>query len=179
MAGVIRQTLSMYDYHAHLQATHPFQSTWWQWILDIRPIWYYHQVQDGIVLTISAFGNPLIWWTGFLSVIGCAGLAISRSNRTALQIVIAYLAQLAPWMLVSRCVFIYHYYPSVPFLILALVMMMKTLVEWKPAMKKRIAVFLAACVVVFVLFLPATAGFGTTQAYIDGVLRWFGSWYFG
>ena len=179
VAGVIRQTLSMYDYHAHLQATHPFQSTWWQWILDIRPIWYYHQVQDGIVLTISAFGNPLIWWTGFLSVIGCAGLAISRRNRTALQIVIAYLAQLVPWMLVSRCVFIYHYYPSVPFLILALVMMMKTLVDWKPAMKKRIAVFLAACVVVFVLFLPATAGFGTTQAYIDGVLRWFGSWYFG
>ena len=109
----------------------------------------------------------------------CAGLAISRRNRTALQIVIAYLAQLVPWMLVSRCVFIYHYYPSVSFLILALVMMMKTLVEWKPAMKKRIAVFLAACVVVFVLFLPATAGFGTTQAYIDGVLRWFGSWYFG
>ena len=39
-------------------------------------------------------------------------------------------------------------------------------------------IFLIAVAVLFVMFLPATAGFGTTTAYIK-FLEWFPSWYFG
>ena len=95
------------------------------------------------------------------------------------MISVCYFAQLIPWMLVTRCVFIYHYYPSVPFLIVALVYGLKCLVDKDVRYEKRIKIFALACILLFVLFLPATAGFGTTQAYIDGFMRWFPSWYFG
>lgn len=179
LAGVIKQTVGMYKYHANLEATHPFQSVWWQWILDIRPIWYYHQVYDNLVYTISAFGNPLIWWTGMASVIFSIYLGIRKKSQTAVTLVVCYLAQLVPWMLVTRCVFIYHYYPSVPFLILALVYAISCLDKWNPEMKRKCTIFAVICFVLFLLFLPATAGFGTTKAYIDSFLRWFPSWYFG
>lgn len=177
--GVIRQTIGMYKYHANLEATHPFQSVWWQWILDIRPIWYYHRVYDEVVYTISAFGNPLIWWSGLAAVLFCVIQVIKKKAAVSFWILVSYLAQLVPWMLVTRCVFIYHYYPSVPFLILALVYSIQHLIECNPRMQKRVTGFIIVCVILFLLFLPATAGFGTTKGYIDGFLRWFPSWYFG
>ena len=179
LSGVIKQTVGMYNYHANLEATHPFQSVWWQWIVDARPIWYYHHVSDSVVYTISAFGNPFIWWSGLLAVLFGIFDFIKNKAKTAGIIVVCYFAQLIPWMLVTRCVFIYHYYPAVPFLILALVYALKRLIEIDPRYQKRVIVFTILCVILFVLFLPATAGFGTTKSYIDGFMRWFPSWYFG
>ena len=179
LSGVFKQTMGMYNYHANLDATHPFQSVWWQWILDARPIWYYHHISENLVYTISAFGNPLIWWSGFIAILFCVYDFIRNKTKTAGMILVCYFAQLIPWMLVTRCVFIYHYYPSVPFLIVALVYGLKCLIDKDARYEKRIKIFTLACILLFVLFLPATAGFGTTQAYIDGFMRWFPSWYFG
>ena len=44
--------------------------------------------------------------------------------------------------------------------------------------RKLLIVFTIAYVFLFVMFLPATAGFGTTQGYIK-LLEWFPTWYFG
>lgn len=179
VAAVIKQSVGMYNYHATLQATHPFQSVWWQWILDIRPIWYYHQVYNGLVYTISAFGNPLIWWSGLISIIYCIIQFCRKRFGVAGIIAVCYLTQLVPWLLVTRCVFIYHYYPAVPFLILGLVYALSCLIQVNPLYKKRVYIFVGLCVVLFILFLPATAGFATTQSYINGFMRWLPSWYFG
>ena len=29
----------MWRYHTTLNASHPYYSKWWQWLLDIRPVW--------------------------------------------------------------------------------------------------------------------------------------------
>ena len=177
--GVIDQTVGMFDYHANLNATHPFQSVWWQWILDLRPIWYYFHETPHAVYTISAMGHPLLWWSGLAAVIYCVIDSIRTGSKTAWMIVIGYFAQLLPWMLVQRCVFIYHYYPSVPFLLLALVYGLKKLIDKDHRYEKRIRIFVLVCIVLFVLFLPVICGFATTHEYINGFLRWFESWYFG
>ena len=44
----------------------------------------------------------------------------SLRDRTALFILVGYLAQLLPWVFVTRVVFEYHYFPSSVFLVLAL-----------------------------------------------------------
>lgn len=31
----------MFNYHATLKATHPFESRWYTWLLGLRPVWYY------------------------------------------------------------------------------------------------------------------------------------------
>lgn len=73
----------MFNFHSGLTATHPYESPWWQWPLDLRPVWYYisYRVPEGMTSTISAFGNPAVWWvcsacTGIL----CARLIAGRSK---------------------------------------------------------------------------------------------------
>ena len=55
--GIIKYTVGIFDYHANLNATHPFQSVWYQWILDIRPIWYYFKETTDGVYTIYPLGG--------------------------------------------------------------------------------------------------------------------------
>ncbi len=177
--GVIDQTLYMFRYHATLEATHPFQSTWIQWIFDLRPIWYYYSMIGNTVYTISAFGNPLLWWSGLASVVACLVLSIKKRDGEGGMILVCYFAQLVPWLLVTRCVFIYHYYPSVPFLILAIVYLIRFIDLHHPEYHRAVQVTLVLTCLLFVLFLPVIGGFGTTHSYIDHVLRWMPSWYFG
>lgn len=179
IAAVWNQTMSMYNYHANLDATHPYQSVWWQWILDIRPIWYYYRNSEAGYNTISAMGNPIIYWVGAVSMLATFYYAIKDKCQTAILISVSYLAQLVPWLFVTRCVFIYHYYPSVPFMILGIVYAAKRLVQTNPKYEKAVKVFVVVAVLLFIIFLPVISGFTTTSEYVNTVCRWFGSWYFG
>ena len=177
--GVYGQTMGMYDYHKNLEATHPFQSVWYEWILNIKPIWYYHQVNDGMVKTISAYGNPVIFLTGAIAMVTTAYYAVFKRCKTALLIVISYLAQLIPWILVTRCVFIYHYYPSIPFLLLSIIYCIKKLIDTDERYKKAVTIFVILSILAFIILLPTISGFTTTQWYIDNVTNWYPTWYFG
>ena len=177
--AVYDQTISMYEYHKNLNATHPYQSVWWQWILDIRPIWYYVRYNETSMNTISCMGNPIIFWTGAAAMIWCFLDAIKNKSHRALLIVISYLSQLVPWLAVDRCIFIYHYYPSVPFLILGIVHACESLLNKDKAYIKPILVLTVISIAAFVLFMPVIGGFETTKWYIDHIARWMGSWYFG
>lgn len=176
---VINQTIYIFNYHTQLTATHPFQSTWIEWVLDLRPIWYYYKTVDDAVYSISAFGNPLIWWSGAISILVCIVITLKKKTKESYLILVSYFSQLAPWLFVDRCVFIYHYYPSVPFLIIAIVYCIALLDQYKPQYKKHIQGYIILCVVLFILFLPVLGGFKTTHHYINSVLRWMTSWYFG
>ena len=81
------------------------------------------------------------------------------------------------WLLVTRCVFAYHFYPSSCFLILMIVYVFAKIIDQKWG-KLFIGIYLAAYLILFFAFLPATAGFGTTLSYIKA-MEWFPSWYFG
>ena len=179
LQAVIDQTLGMYDYHKNLDATHSFQSVWWQWILDIRPIWYYVKRNELTMQTISAMGNPILFWCGAVSMIWCFIDAIKHKSKRAMMISIAYLAQLVPWLMVDRCIFIYHYYPSIPFMILGIVHACESLLKKDKKYIKPIAVLTVIAAVVFILFLPVIGGFETTSWYIQHITRWMNSWYFG
>lgn len=178
--NVIKQTVGMYNYHANLEATHPYQSMWYQWIFDIQPIWYYFKSSpDGIVNTISCFNNPLISWMGIASILFTLVHSIIKKSKTGFIILVGYLVALVPWMAVTRCIFAYHYYPSIPFLIMAIVYAAKVLLDYDSKFKKLIIFFAIACIVVFILFLPVITGFTTTSFYITDVVKWLPTWYFG
>ena len=126
----------MFNYHSGLKDDHFFQSPWWQWPLIIKPMWYYNASfgQDGMISTILAFGNPAVWWTGLAAILYVMARAAVRRGIPALTrqglthdalddnlifLVLGFLAQYLPWVLVPRSTFIYHYFASVPFIILA------------------------------------------------------------
>lgn len=179
VANVWKQVEYMYDYHTNLKATHPYSSTWNQWLFDIRPIWYYFG-QDGQSLqhSISCFSNPLMTWLALPAIIFTLAIAIVKKDQSAWVIVIGYITALAPWIIITRCVFAYHFYPTSFFAILSIVMLFQYMEDIGKAGKIFILVYLILYVIVFLAFLPVTAGFGTTLAYIHQ-LEWFSTWYFG
>lgn len=165
LKNVIDQNIYMYEYHIDLEASHPFESVWWQWILDIRPIWYYTGYEGNIYHSISCFSNPLINLVSIISLPYTLYHAFIKHNRNAWIIIIGFISNLAPWLLVTRCVFSYHYYPSVIFMILSIVFMFKEILQKHPRKVKYINIYILLVIIVFIIFLPLTCGFGTTYEF--------------
>lgn len=169
----------MFTYHSGLEATHSYQSVWWQWITDARPILYYRSYPaDGMKSAISAFGNPVVWWGGFLAIIAMAVQMIKNRDSRAMFILIGYLAQLLPWVFISRCAFIYHYFPCVLFMVIALAHVLNKIWERQRSKYKLIVFgFTASAGLLFILFYPSISGMPAPEAYTSNVLRWvYGMW---
>lgn len=179
IANVIKHSVGMYDYHANLEATHPYQSVWWQWLFDIRPIWYYsNNFNNGTMQTISCFNNPLISLAGVFSIVVTAINTYKTKSQTGFIILVGYFSALLPWVLVDRCIFAYHYYPSIPFLILAIVYTAKLIMDKYTNGKKIVLIYAACCILLFIIFMPVLTGFTTNTQYVR-LLQWLPSWYFG
>jgi hypothetical protein len=81
------------DWHiamAHLQSGivkhHPYQSVWWQWVIDQRAIWYLYEKVDGAQRGIMLIGNPFIMLAGLPALVWCAYAGMARrdaAGRTA------------------------------------------------------------------------------------------------
>lgn len=65
---------SMYAYHSALNATHPFESRWFTWPFDVRPVWYYMggELPQGMAASIACLGSPLAFWGGTAALAGLA-----------------------------------------------------------------------------------------------------------
>lgn len=174
-AIVLENQRFMFTYHAGLVATHPYASRWWQWLLDLRPILYYLSYGDGTVSTIGAFVNPLLCWGGLLALPVLAYRAV-RHDRTALFLLVGYLAQVLPWVFISRLTFEYHYFAATLFLVLALGYVFDRL-------RQRgyfgiVYVFTAASGALFALFYPVLTGVTVSRSYAWNVLKWLPDWPF-
>ncbi len=168
---------AMFNYHAHLDATHPFSSTWFQWPILVRPIYYFaRDINTTFTEGISSFGNPLLWWSGLVAFVGTIYYTIREKDRRGTFLLIGYIAQYLPWVLVSRCTFIYHYFPSVPFVVLMIVFCIYHLMTKHPKLKPWIILFVALTVVLFFMFYPVLSGMTVHKWYVDNFLRWFDSW---
>ena len=182
LAAVWQNQLDMFNYHTGLEAVHPFTSSWWQWIINHRPIWLFsNYLGGGMAQGISSFGNPLVWWAGIGGLVYCIYAAIARRDKTAIFLVIAYLAQILPWMLVPRIAFIYHYFPNVPFLVLMVVYALKesrlfAVLKVFSSPKKLAVSFALATFALFVLFYPVLTGIPVSRDFVDIYLRWLPTW---
>jgi len=178
---VWRAQLSMFNYHKGLtDDTHFFKSPWYEWPLIVKPMWYYSGsgfMPEGWISSISCMGNPAVWWTGL------AALMIVRfrwwnggEGRTGFCVVLGFMAQFLPWMLVPRSTFIYHYFASVPFIIICTVMVCRWL-ERRSARRGRLfaGALIAAALALFIAFYPLESGLPAPRSYAN-LLRWF-NWY--
>lgn len=167
----------MLTYHGGLESVHDFQSKWYTWPLMIRPIWYYGSEvlsKTGLCSSIVAFGNPLVWWCASASTLY---LLVKRKKKKHEWFILAgFLSQYLPWCFISRSTFIYHFFASVPFIILALASVLRDISErYKKGFTVTI-VLLATSALLFLAFYPVISGFVTDRAYVLGVLKWFESW---
>ena len=172
---VIASQQHMFSYHAELEATHPFSSDWWEWPLIIRPIFYYvSTVEPGIRRGISSFGNPAVWWMGIAATFYAISVVIKErgKNRDVNFLLIAYAAQFVPWIFVSRATFIYHYFPSVPFVVLLIAFFFRNHVR-----NNKITLGYGAVVyLLFMLFYPVLSATPVSVEFVERFLRWFPAW---
>ena len=174
---------TMFSYHSGLEATHSYSSAWYEWPLIRRPIWYYSRVvsttaQGGLREGISSFGNPAVWWAGIPAFFYLAWLWLTKKDRTAAFLTVGYLAQYLPWFFVTRVTFIYHYFPSVAFVVL---MVMYSILQWRKNVPRRL--FLTVGILygltafaLFLLFYPVLSGQPVEASFVARYLRWFPGW---
>ena len=171
---VLDNQVYMWNYHSDLVATHPYASKWYQWLLDIRPILYYlHYFDDGTKSAFAAFSNPLVCWGGLLAMGGLGWIAVRDRDERAIFILIGYLANLLPWVLVSRLTFAYHYFPCTVFLVLALGYLFADLRRRDRRWPLSVGGYTAAAVGLFAMFYPVLSGVRTGMGYTTHVLKWF------
>ena len=148
-------------------------------MLNLRPILYYLDYSyDNTKSTIGAMMNPLTCWAGLGAMIIVAVNWIKTGDKTARFIVIGYLAQLLPWVFVSRITFAYHYFPAGVFLMLALGYILNDIRRKNPKWKIALLSLCIVSAILFVAFYPVISGADVSREFADKYLGWFDSWPF-
>ena len=182
LGRMVRNQVTMFNYHSDLEATHPYSSKFYEWPTITRPIWYYTKtVSENKQENISAMGNPLVWWAGIPAFVYMLYLVWKKKDVKALFLSVSYLAQYVPWMSISRCTFIYHYFPSVPFITIMTGYGMYQFCNRNKKkhfkMSRKICIgYAVAAVALFALFYPVLSGYPIDVSYGLKYLRWFEKW---
>lgn len=196
--GVIKNQEYMYNYHSGLKSEHAYQSNWYEWPLSGRPMWFhagYHHPDKTLYGTISSFGNPAVWWICFFGTVFMFMLLITRRfklNTELFFISICLASSMLPWMLIKRSVFIYHYFATVPLIILSSFYVLKHYEDklyYVPkerglavgGIKKYLPfakfVWIGIAVVLFAVFYPVITGIPVSKDYVAS-LQWLPTWTF-
>ena len=107
---------------------HSYQSTWSQWMLNTRGIWYLYEVIDGAQRGVLLIGNPITMLLGLPALAWCLASGMRRGNWSKGAMVIGYTASLGLWLIAPKPVqFYYHYFVPHFFLLGALALSLSDL----------------------------------------------------
>ena len=181
---------SMLSYHSTpgLGMDHYYYSPWYEWPLMMKPMYYAMAAfkPEGKSFAIFCFGNPWVWVVGIGGILYTA-YRWGKGHRYTLEgtegmyhlyrkdwdiapafILIGLLAQFLPWVLVPRGTYIYHYFASVPFLILGTTLMLHHFTLRKPEAGRTVwIVYLVLCLIWFILLFPYASGVTTPDWWMD------------
>jgi hypothetical protein len=180
-------------------------SPWWSWpfmygINGSVPKWFdITYLPNNVVSTITAMGNPAVWWVGFACVLTLTGIVLYESGLVqklgkrlsgqklgkqknfklelpAVYIIVVFLFSWLPYIIISRATYIYHFYLSVPLLCLATTYFINK--TWNTRLGKVATIaFFASVVILFVVFYPVISGMPVSDSYVHK-LKWVQGWFF-
>lgn len=174
---IIEHQKDIYNYHSNLKSKHYFSSKWYTWPIVYKPVWYHNQeTKSNKRETISAIGNIAIWWVGIISVFYLIFKTIRKKSRESSLLLIMIFCLWIPYAFIGRVMFIYHFFPVLPPLILSIVLMLKD-ISLKTKKEIIIPCYLIIVLTFFVIYYPVISGTAVDNEYIEK-LRLFDSWYF-
>ncbi|MBQ2696225.1 MAG: glycosyltransferase family 39 protein [Clostridia bacterium] len=176
---------SMYNYHANLEAPHPYGSAWWQWPLDYKPLYAYSANRDfvppGTSMGITSFGNPAIWWLT-IPVVFWSLWQLWKNRKHLdlglLTVVVGFFSLYVPWIFVTRTAFIYHFFPCVVFVVLMIGFYFKNEQEQEKVSPRWTWAYAVLVFALFLLFYPVLTGMAIPTGYAMW-LRWIPGWVLG
>jgi dolichyl-phosphate-mannose-protein mannosyltransferase len=116
----------MLEFHRSLEATHPYQSPAWSWMLLKRPVSYFFESDaTGDYKEVIATGSPFVWWSSIFALIYVAYMWIrSRSLVRPEGIILAgFVFSYGMWLIPTSsrtAVFLFYFVATVPFICLAI-----------------------------------------------------------
>jgi dolichyl-phosphate-mannose--protein O-mannosyl transferase len=157
---------------------HPYRSTWPDWLVNWRAVWYLYEVTDGSQRGVLLIGNPFTMLAGLPALAWCLWAGIWRRRNDALAFALLYLVAMALWLLSSKPIqFYYHYLLPGTFLMACLALALDDL--WRRGGKWRWlpAGALALAAGMFVYFYPILSAaklHGGRDSYVQWM--WLKSW---
>ncbi|WP_328871937.1 phospholipid carrier-dependent glycosyltransferase [Streptomyces sp. NBC_00287] len=168
----------VYEFHVGLSSPHTYQSNPWSWIVTGRPVSYFYESpaagKDGCPVDASekcarevlAIGTPLLWWVAAFAVLYVLWRWFFRRDWRAGAIACGIAAGYLPWfMYQERTIFFFYAVVFLPFLCLAVAMLLGAIVgPPKSSETRRVAGATGAGVLVlliawnFIYFWPLFTG---------------------
>lgn len=166
---------AMYDYHHNLEATHPYSSVWYSWPVTGKSLLYWvGNTEAGEQTRIALLGNPAIFWISVPCMIFTLIYAIRKRKFEHWFLIIAIVSMMVPYMEINRIMFLYHYFPVLPFAMLAIVAFISWLCE---KIKSNIPIYILIVIITitFIIFYPIYSGMPTSTEYLKS-LQWIPTW---
>ncbi|MDF9813663.1 dolichyl-phosphate-mannose-protein mannosyltransferase [Streptomyces sp. SPB162] len=124
----------VYQFNIGLSTPHMYQSNPWSWMVLGRPVSYFYEspkngadgctAAGGCAREILAIGTPLLWWSACFALLYLLYRWGFRRDWRAGAIVCAAFAGWLPWMMYQdRTIFLFYAVAFVPYLCLAVAMM--------------------------------------------------------
>ncbi|GGJ23727.1 dolichyl-phosphate-mannose--protein mannosyltransferase [Streptomyces brasiliensis] len=131
----------VYEFHIGLSSPHTYQSNPWSWIVLGRPVSYFYESPspgaDGCpadagqkcAREVLALGTPLLWWVGCFALLYVLWRWLLRRDWRAGAIACGIAAGYLPWfMYQERTIFYFYAVVFLPFLCLAVAMLLGALI---------------------------------------------------
>jgi dolichyl-phosphate-mannose--protein O-mannosyl transferase len=179
--------------------THPYYSRPWRWLLLGRSVPMFIRDPGPDVRQVLAIGNPAVFWGSLWALPFAAWLWAKRRTWLYGLIVVGFALQYLPWFFVRRPQFIFYALPFTPFLVLALVVLVRELSDARLVVREddgRVAtdpetgmpavstrhpyrplawLIIAAAVGLFAWFWPVLTGLRITDEHWRSIV-WFRWW---
>ena len=172
--------MTMWKDNSTLAGTHPYMSSWTDWPVIARPIWYFFEASSwdtyaGKAQAVVCLGNPAVLWAGIPALIMCLHGWLVHRRKDAFIIFAAYSALYLAWAVIPRRLeFSFYYLPAAMTLGPALAYMFyRTPLKRDPSTRRF---YLAVCFVLFAYFLPiSNAAINISETGFNRSM-WFQSW---
>ncbi|NVI92076.1 dolichyl-phosphate-mannose--protein mannosyltransferase [Actinomadura sp. BRA 177] len=133
----------MLGFHTGLHAKHPYQSWPWDWPILRRPVaFFYTEPKSGCggasrcSREILGIGTPALWWGALVALIVVVFLWLILRDWRAGAILLGFLAGWLTWFpsaFEDRTMFLFYATPLIPFMVLAVVLVLGYLIGPAPA----------------------------------------------
>ena len=154
---------------------HLYQSRWWQWVFNLRPIWFFYAPWDGAQRGVLMVGNPFTMFAGLPALLLCLWAGVRRGDRLRGAVVVIYVASLIFWAINGKPVqFYYHYALASVFLMAALALVLAH--WWQQGRRWPGALTVVLSAMLFVGFYPilSAGALPHKNSYQD--YTWLDSW---
>jgi dolichyl-phosphate-mannose--protein O-mannosyl transferase len=168
-----------YDSHLSWDSNpHPYLSRPWGWLLLARPVAYYYQAPNGgcgassCSQEILGVGNPALWWVVIPVFVAIGWRWIASRDWRPGAILLIFAFGFLPWFYEDtkhRVMFLFYMLPNVPFMVLAVTMVIGMAIGRRTATTLRRSIgmasaagYLATVVILFGYFYPVFTAQVTT-----------------